>query len=259
VGFPYLLEKFYLRLLLPNLKFVGLLASNLFSIISFTIKGKVVVKDFIHHSVEFAYNVISPVIVVCVALGVVIGVQIGPEFSSRGLGSALGALSSLTMTRELGPVVGCLMIATQYGTGVAAELANMKITEQVDALKVFKIDPIYYLVVPRFLAMLVFTPLIIWLASLLGVLSTFIVVRLTEGIRFDSFASSIWTFMTIKEILFSLVKSAVFGVLILLIASTLGLGTEGGAKEVGRATTMTVILSFVTVILVDFLITSIYL
>ena len=78
----------------------------------------------------------------------------------------MGILSALMLTRELSPVIGCLMIATQFGTGIAAEIANMKVSEQVDALKVFGVNPLEYLVLPRFAALVIITPFIIWLSAL---------------------------------------------------------------------------------------------
>ena len=205
------------------------------------------------------YSVIGPVMIISIALGVVIGVQLGPEFISRGLGSHMGIISALTMTRELIPVVGSLMIATQYGTGLAAELANMKITEQIDALKVFGVNHIEYLVVTKFLAAVIFCPIVIWIASLVSIAACYTTTWLTHSLSFKGFTGSIWTYFQISDITLCFIKAAAFAALIILIAITLGLNVKGGAKEVGKATTLTVILSFVAIVAVDFLITTIYL
>lgn len=221
--------------------------------------GKFSIADFFKESVVFCYGVMMSVFIIAIALGVVIGIQLGPQFISKGLGSDLGILSALMMTRELVPIVGSLMIATQYGTGLTAELANMKITEQIEALKVFRVNPIEYLVVPRFLAAVIFTPIVIWLASLIAIASSYITVYLTDGLRLKGFLRSIWTYYKLSDISLCLTKSAVFGGMIVLIAITLGLEVEGGAQEVGKATTLMVILSFVMIVLVDYIITTIYL
>ncbi len=242
-----------------SLSLIGQAAKN-FSRISYLIAwGRFSVADFFKYSVALCYGVMASVFIIAIALGVVIGVQLGPQFVSKGLGSDLGILSALMMTRELVPVVGSLMIATQYGTGLAAELANMKITEQIDALQVFKVDPIKYLVVPRFLAAVIFTPVIIWIASLIAITSSYITVWLTEGLRLKGFLRSIWTYYRLSDISLCLIKSAVFGGMIVLIAITLGLEVKGGAEEVGKATTMTVILSFIMIVMVDYLITTMFL
>jgi len=240
-------------------EFIGDLAINTGQIITASFKGKVKLDAFIQSSLELVFNVISPVFMISIAMGVVIGVQLGPEFVSRGLGNKLGILSAITMTRELIPVIGSMMIATQYGTGLAAEFANMKITEQIDALKVFRVDPMSYLVVPKFLAALFFVPVVLWLGSLLAITSTYVTVLITENVSLQGFLHSIWDYLKISDILICLFKSAVFGMLIVLIATTQGFSVEGGAKEVGIATTRTVIISFITIIAVDYLITFIYL
>lgn len=241
------------------LSFAGQAGRNL-SQISFAIAwGKFSGAEFIRQSIRLIFSVIMPVIFIAIALGVVIGVQLGPEFISKGLGSQFGIVSAITMTRELIPVVGCLMIATQYGTGIAAEFANMKITEQVDVLRVQRINPIEYLVVPRFMAAVVFVPLVIWLANLLAITSSYLTVWIAHGLSYGAFLSSIMAYFKVSDILLCLFKASVFGALLVLIASTLGLEVEGGAKEVGKATTATVILSFIAIVAFDYIITVIYL
>lgn len=196
---------------------------------------------------------------ISIALGIVMAVQLGPEFVSRGLGNQLGLLTAITMTRELIPVVGALMIATQYGTSIAAEIANMKITEQVDALTVLKVDPIYQLALPRFFAAVCFTPLLIFLGDLVSLLASFVTLRLREDIRLTGLLTNIQNYFLMDDIWLCLLKSSIFGAVIVLTAITIGLEVKGGAKEVGKATTMTVILSFIFIVLIDYIITSIYL
>lgn len=240
-------------------RFLGDLLHNLLLILKSIIAGKIPWSDFIYQSSYLIFNIIIPVFIISIALGVVIGIQIGPEFVSRGLGNQLGILSAITMSRELIPVVGSMMIATQYGTGIAAEVANMKITEQIDALKVFKISPIYYLAVPRFLAAVLFCPVVIWLGSLMAVTSSYVTVWLKEGLSFQGFLGSIWSYYKIDDIMLCIYKAAIFGAIIVLTAITFGFQAKGGAKEVGNATTMTVIVSFILIVLADYFITALYL
>jgi len=232
---------------------------TLYQIVVCILSGKIERREFLAQAAKLACNSWPPVFAIMIALGVVIGVQIGPEFVDRGIGSQLGILSALSMTRELAPVIGSLMIATQFGSGIAAELANMKITEQVDALKVFNVDLVAYLIIPRFISAVLFVPVVIWLAAIMGVVSSLMTVWLTEDISIQAFVSNIWTYLVIDDILLCLTKSSAFGAVIVIIASTLGLDTKGGAKEVGRATTLTVIFSFIAIVALDYLLTSIYL
>ncbi len=238
---------------------LGVLAATLADLIKILRSGNFERREFIHQAAHLVSSSWQSVAAIMLALGVAIGIQLAPEFDSRGLGSQMGIVSALTMVRELGPVMGSLMIATQYGSSNAAEIANMKITEQIDALKVCHVDPMAYLVVPRFVAAVLLFPLINWLASLIGIMSCYFTAALVTEIQFKGFTGSIWSYLKISDIMLCFAKSSIFGALIVLIASGIGLATTGGAKEVGKATTMTVIISFVAIVVVDFIITALYL
>lgn len=236
----------------------GVILDDLRQIIRVLRHGHFERREFITQAAHLVSSSWQSVAAIMIALGVAIGIQLAPEFDSRGMGSEMGIVSALTMIRELGPIMGSLMIATQYGSSTAAEIANMKITEQVDALKVFGIDPISYLVVPRFVAAVAMFPVINWLASLVGVLSSYVTAANVTEVQLKGFLNSIWSYLAINDILLCMFKSAIFGALIVLIASSIGLATKGGAREVGKATTLTVILSFVMIVVVDFIITALY-
>ncbi len=232
---------------------------NLLLVITYLVKGQLIIPEFTKYSNSFISNAIMPISVIAVALGVVLAIQLGPEFNSRGMINQLGILAAITLTRELIPIVGSFMIATQFGTGFAAELANMKITQQIDALKVFEVDPIAYLVVPRLVSVALFAPLILWMACIISAISCY----LTVWFKFDSnlhgFLSTILDYFKVGDILLCFVKASIFGGIIILTSATVGLATVGGAKEVGKSATKSVIFSFIFIVIVDYIITSIYL
>jgi len=244
---------------LSVVEFIGATSLAIVQIFYYLLKGKLDIREFVIQSSRLACNSWQAVFAVMVALGVVIGIQLAPEFATRGFGSEMGIIAAVSMLRELAPVIGALMIATQYGSGTAAEFANMKITEQVDALRVFKVSPVEFLILPRFMAAVIFFPALIWLSALIGIASTYVTSHIVEDIALNGFLNSIWTYLVVDDIYLCLFKSSVFGAMVIIIASVLGLRTRGGAKEVGRATTLTVILSFILIVLADFIITSIYL
>lgn len=254
-----MIQKWFNLLIKPTYVFVKALSFNFLKVIYFIFSFKVDLRELVKQSYHYIFSVLISVTLVAVALGIVLGIQIGPQFVKSGFANMFGLLSSLTMSRELVPVLGSMMIATQYGTGLASEIANMKVTEQIDALRVLKISPAYYLIVPRFLAALFFTPLIIWFAVIVAVFSSYVVVWAQEGLVLNSFTSGIIDYFAIKDIALCMFKAAVFGVVIVLVGSTKGLEAQGGAKDVGVATTMTVILSFIFIIVLDLIITAIYL
>ena len=242
---------------------LGLIAKvvlNFFKTLEYLFKSKIFLPNLISYGARFTSSVTLPTIVIAIALGVVIGVQLGPQFVSKGVGSKLGILSLLTMSRELVPIMGGFMIATQYGTAITAEIANMQITEQLDALKILKINPIYYLVLPAMLAGLVLAPLVFWLAVISGTYSTFLTVWINEGLVWSSFQSGIMSFFHTSDMLICLIKACLFTVLVVIISATIGMNVgKGGAREVGTATTTTVIAGFITVIICDLICTMVYL
>lgn len=242
---------------------LGLIAKfvlNFFETLNYLFKNKIFQPSLFSYGARFISSVTLPTIVIAIALGVVIGVQLGPQFVSKGVGSKLGILALLTMSRELVPIMGGFMIATQYSTAITAEIANMQITEQLDALKILKINPIYYLVLPAMLAGLVLAPLVFWLAVIFGTYSTFITVWVNEGLVWSSFQAGIMSFFHISDLLLCLIKACLFTVLLVILSATIGMNVgKGGAREVGTATTTTVIASFITVIICDLICTMVYL
>jgi len=233
---------------------------NFIHSLEYLLTARIFFPNLVSYAARFISSVTLPTIVIAIALGVVIGVQLGPQFVSKGVGAKLGILSILTMSRELVPIMGGFMIATQYGTAITAEIANMQITEQLDALKILKINPIYYLVLPALIAGVVLAPLVFWLAVMSGTYSTFLTVWLNEGLVWSSFQSGIISFFHISDILLCLTKSLIFTCLIVIISATIGMNvSKGGAREVGTATTTTVIVGFITVIISDLICTMVYL
>lgn len=257
MGFNFLIQ---LKSMLEwSLSFLGQASRNVFSVFGYISRGEINRREFLFQGARIAYSSLGVIFMTAVALGVIMAVQVGPDFISRGFGNRFGIVTSITMMRELSPIVGCLMLATQYGAGVAAEIANMKITEQVDALKVLREDPVRYLIVPRFVAASLFTPLVIFMSALISIVSTYVTCYFNFGLSYSSFMSGIWEYFVMDDLIICLLKGSVFGILIVVVATTLGLSTRGGAKEVGTATTLTVILSFIFIVCLDYVITAIYL
>lgn len=241
------------------LLFLGNFSQNFLQVAYLLFRFKFNFVDFLKYSNQFISSVVLPIAVIAIAMGVVLAVQLGPEFVSRGMGNQMGILATITMTRELIPIVGSFMIATQYGTGFAAELAHMKISEQIDALKVLKVNPLLYLVAPRVLAVVVFAPILLWLASIVAVVSCYITIWTKMRVNLHGYLNTILDYLKVTDILLCMIKSAIFGAIIMITATTIGLETQGGAREVGKSTTNSVILAFILIVIFDYLITAIYL
>ncbi len=175
------------------------------------------------------------------------------RFSSEGL---VGVTVALSMTRELGPVLTALMVTGRAGSAMAAELGSMRVTEQIDALTVMALSPVKYLVVPRVLASLFMVPILTVIADFIGVIGGYFVGVKLLGINEGIFVSKMVKYVDLEDIYNGLVKAAVFGLILSLISCYKGFYTKGGAEGVGRATTEAVVVSSITILISDYLLTS---
>lgn len=188
-------------------------------------------------------------------IGAVFGAQCEFQFRDLGMSSAVGPVVAIAMCRELGPVLCALMIAGRVGSAMAAELATMKITEQIDALRSLAVYPTEYLIVPRFLAMLITMPILVGLAITCGVGAGYLVAVHVLEVPGVYYWNNTEKFTHDKDIFIGLVKGFFFGVIILLISCNKGLHAAEGAEGVGLATTESVVDSFIVVLIANFFFT----
>lgn len=185
-------------------------------------------------------------------VGMVLAVQAAAQFLNLGLGGYLGSVINLSVIRELGPVLAGVMLAGRVGGALTAELGTMHVTEQIDALKTMGVDPIRYLVVPRFLACLLLTPLLTSYADFLGVLGGYFmsvhVYGVSASLYWQNSAQSLETW----DIFTGLLKSVLFGGAIAMISCYKGFNCRPGAEGVGRACTEAFVASFVSILTIDF-------
>ncbi len=191
--------------------------------------------------------------------GLVISLQFAFFLARFGVQHTVGKVVVLTLFRELGPVLTALTVGARIGSGIAAELGSMKVTEQIDAVRVLGADPIKKLVVPRVLACLLVLPVLSVLADVFGLLAGSAVVRMEYGIPYDQFFRSAVETAQWSDFLSGIGKGAVFGLIIAIVGSYKGLNTDGGTEGVGRATTETVAIASVAVCLADFFLTKLFL
>jgi phospholipid/cholesterol/gamma-HCH transport system permease protein len=190
--------------------------------------------------------------------GMVFTVQTGIHFHRVRLDTAVGAVVSLAMTRELAPVLTALMVAGRVGSAIAAEIGSMKVTEQLDALRTMGAPPVAYLAVPRFVAMLVALPLLTAEAMLFGIVAGYLVAVGMLGIDGAHYLEHSYRFTAAKDVACGLVKAAFFGMFIGWIACFKGFTAGAGAEGVGRAATQAVVVSSMTVLISNFFIAVLF-
>jgi len=167
-------------------------------------------------------------------------------------------LVALSVTRELGPVLTAMVVAGRVGAGITAELGTMKVTEQIDALVSLAVDPVRYLVVPRFIASFVMLFILAVYADFIGMFGGFVVGVLKLDINSHLYFKRTIEAMVFKDIYTGLIKAFVFGIVIAIVGCYHGLKARGGAEGVGRATTMSVVTSLILIIAFDCFFTAVF-
>ena len=184
--------------------------------------------------------------------GMVFSVQTAKEFVRFGASSSVGGIVAIAMGRELVPVLTGVVVAGRIGAAIAAEIGTMKVTEQIDALKVMATNPTTYLVVPRFLAIVLMMPVLIVFANTIGNIGGWLVSHYYAGISTFTYINSIKMFAEPFDMVGGMLKSAVFGGIIAIVACYKGLGAKQGAEGVGIATTGSVVLSIVLIFITNY-------
>src|SRR5215218_4796037 len=200
--------------------------------------------------------------------GMVLALQSSVQLQAFGISALVGRLVAGSMIRELGPVLAGLMVAGRVGSGIAAQLGSMRVTEQIDALNTLGTDPIKKLVTPRVLAALIMLPVLTVINDVVGIIGGNLISTLMVGVPSGTYWRTVWeqiasggfTFRVIpNDFIQGLMKPFVFGGIISITACYFGLNTTGGTEGVGQSTTRTVVLSSILILVVDYFLTQILL
>ena len=211
---------------------------------------------FFRHCEFIGASSLGIVSVAAIFVGGVMGFQLYASLHLFAAESLLGGSIGVSVFRELGPVMAAVMVTGRAGAAIAAEIATMRITEQVDALEVMGVDPIGYLVTPRVLAGLLMMPLVAMYFSVVSTLAGAFVSCDVMGLQYSIYWSQFTKVVDRIEIIHCLVKGAFFGLVLTGIACFCGFRTQGGARSVGLATRSSVVAGCLTILLADYILTS---
>lgn len=218
--------------------------------------GKISRKEFVEQASKFGFDTMPVVSMVCLFIGLALTLQISRQLMGIGNTSQIGTTAANAIVREIGPVISGVMIAARVGGAMAAEIATMKVTEQVDAIKMMKINPIAFLVAPRILAAILMTPILTIFAIYVGLVGGALIIKyyvnLDVGMYFDSFRMSVGN----RDIIIALVKALMNGAIVSTISCNFGMRAVGGAAGVGETTTKSVVWAMIGIFLTNFLITN---
>ena len=177
----------------------------------------------------------------------------GTRFNAE---SVVPNIVAIAMTRELGPVLGGLMVAGRVSASIAAELGTMRVTEQIDALTTLSTNPMKYLVAPRLLAATISLPILAFIGDIIGILGGFLVSVSRLDFSAGTYINATWDFLTAGDIVSGLIKAAVFGFIIALMGCYQGYNSDRGAQGVGRATTNAVVTASILILASNYLLTE---
>ena len=206
----------------------------------------------------------ASLLMICVLslfIGGVITLQTGPVLVERGLASAVGGLIGISMCKELAPVMMSILIAGRIGSAMAAEIGSMRVYQEIDALRTMNINPVFYLVLPRIVAIALALPLLVIFAILAGWLGGALVAASNNriDISFQTFFTTLRDVVAIKDVANGVFKSFCFALIIGVVSCHQGLATIGGPRGIGRSVTKAVVNSIVLIVICDYLLTRILL
>lgn len=231
---------------------LGGLAELLFDVVRWSVRPPFRVQNLF---AQFDFVGVGSVFIVAltgVFSGMVFAHQSWRAFDLFNAESLVGPTVSLTITRELAPVFSALMVTMRAGSAMCTELGTMRVTEQVDALETMAVNPIQYLLVPRVLAGLVMVPLLVLIFDLMGLAGGYFVAVAVKGLSAGTFITRTQQWLDPEDISEGLIKGAVFGLFIALVACFKGFNASGGAKGVGQATTEAMVTSALGIFILDY-------
>jgi len=237
---------------------VGYIGFNLKDIFFLVLRGKVSIKKTFYEAARIGVDALPLVIMISWLAGMIISLELATEMVKQGGGNYVGTLVTLVMLKELGPIMAAFAIVFMEGSSIAAEIASMKVTEQVDAIKTLNVNPIQYLIAPKVVAAVLIVPMTVVIAALTGILGGLFTSVAHAGLTAATYLDSVRTGLFIKDICSSLVKGAVFGGIIAIVCATIGYETQGGALEVGKSTTKGVVWSITIAAIFDYIISALF-
>jgi phospholipid/cholesterol/gamma-HCH transport system permease protein len=198
------------------------------------------------------------VILVAFFIGIILVLQTAYQLKQFGALNMAASLASVALTRELGPLLTAVVVAGRVSAAFTAELGTMMVTEEILALEVMAIPPIAFLVVPRFLALVVMLPCLTMIADLVGMFGGYLIGTSTVGIRPAHYIETTIESMLLSDIVTGLIKSVVFAIIIVMVGCYMGFVVRGGAEGVGRSSMVSVVASLILIILSDCFFTTLF-
>jgi len=238
--------------------FLGKTVENFITSVRYILSGKMRFRHVLQQASEISYDSLPIALIISIIAAAVITIQVSKQFLMSGADTYIGGTLAVVIIREIAPAFVALSIGARAGTAISAEIANMQVTEQVDAIKTLKVDPVGYYFAPRLVAAGLTVPMVTVIAELAGILGGMVVAYLTIGLHPNRYITSVWLWLKTSDFYISIFKAFCFGVIIANVCATQGYETRGGAKDVGISTTQAAIKSTIYLLIADFIINFLF-
>jgi phospholipid/cholesterol/gamma-HCH transport system permease protein len=214
---------------------------------------------FIEQCYMIGYTTLPIVAILSFFIGSVLALQAGYSMQNFGTQQYIGSLVGLSMARELGPVMVAILVAGRVGSAIAAELASMKVYQEVDALVTMNIPPARMLVLPRLAAALVMVPVLALIGDLVGWFGGALISKYTSFISIEpeAYFAVLRRYTHFKDVMNGLIKAEIFGFVVVLVCCNIGLNTRGGPREIGASVTRAVVVSLILILVLDYFVTQV--
>jgi phospholipid/cholesterol/gamma-HCH transport system permease protein len=212
----------------------------------------------IHQAMSVGVEALPVVSLIAFFVGLILALQSAYQLRKLGAIHYVAAAVALAVTRELGPLMTAIVVIGRSGSAFAAEIGTMKVNEEIDALETMALEPVHFLVAPKFLAMIIMMPCLTTWADLMGILGGSLFGVTSAGFTLMSYLHTTLDSLLLRDIVTGLVKSVMFGLVITAVGCQEGFSTGLGSEQVGRSTTSAVVKSIFFVVLVDLVFTSIF-
>lgn len=235
---------------------MGLFAIFLIKVIITATTTRLKIRKFFAQTEEIGFNSLVIVILTGTFAGAVLALQTYIGVRRYGGEEFVGPIVALSMTRELGPVITALMVTGRSGSAIAAEIGAMRISEQIDALKTLRINPLQYLVVPRILAGTIMMPFLTIFSMMCGIFGGYFIATSVLGLNGNQYINGIKKYLEFSDITSGLIKSSVFGFILTWVGAFKGFYATDGARGVGLATTQSVVMGSILLLLANYFLTA---
>jgi len=212
----------------------------------------------IHQAMRVGVTALPVLSLITFFVGLILALQGAYELRKFGALQFVASAVAISMTRELGPLMTAIVVIGRSGSAFAAEIGTMKVTEEIDALNTMALNPVQFLVTPKFLAMVIMMPCLTTWADFMGILGGSLFGITSAGFTFGSYMRATFEALLLRDVITGLIKSFMFGMVITAVGCHEGFRTGAGAEEVGRSTTAAVVMSIFLVVVVDLVFTALF-